>query len=255
MAEQMPRVTIRGFDRLHRLTRGRKTVAYAEVKDSEIAEKIASANGLTASVEATAEKHPYVLQAEETDLAFLAARARAIGYSLFVEDTVLYFVPRPLGDSADFTVDAKSDLLELSVRTSILGQVGGVAVRGWDPAEQAALVAEGKASAAVKMGGSKTGGQLADERIGAAVGQVAGFPITTQAQADAAAAAEVQEAALRHASCEVTLIGAYTLRQGTIAAISGYGTRFSGNYYLDKVSHTFADGEYRTTFSGRRTAT
>ncbi|MEZ4384620.1 MAG: contractile injection system protein, VgrG/Pvc8 family [Nannocystaceae bacterium] len=254
-ASEAPRVTIRGFDRLHRLTRGRKTVAYAEVKDSEIAAKIASANGLTAAVQATKEKHAYVLQAEETDLAFLSARARANGYVLLVDGTTLSFKPRPLADAADFTVDAKSDLLELSVRTSILGQVGTHAVRGWSAAEQAPLVAEAKASAAAKMGGKKTGGELADERIGAVVGQVTGLPITSQAQADAAAAAEAEAEALRHVSCEVTVSGVNTLRQGTIAAIRGYGDRFSGSYYLDRVSHTFADGTYTTSLSGKRSAT
>lgn len=254
-AEAAPRVTIRGYDRLHRLTRGRKTRAFVGQKDSAIAETIASENGLTASVTATSEAHEYVLQSEETDLAFLSARARAIGYTLFVDDKLLHFIPRPLADSADLVISQGSDLLSLSIRTSVLGLVGGVAVRGWDPKEQKALVAEAPTTKAATMGGKKTGGAVADERFGAAVGQVTGFPVTTQAQADALALAEVQEAALQHVTCEAEIVGRHALLVSTIVEVRGYGARFSGMYYLDRVTHSFEDGSYKTSFEGRRTAT
>lgn len=255
IAADAPRVTIRGHDRLHRLTRGRKTRAFVGQKDSAIAEALAGENGLTASAAPTSEAHEYVLQSEETDLAFLSARARAIGYTIFVEDKTLYFAPRALDDSADLVIDQGGDLLSLSVRTSVLGQVGGARVRGWDPKEQKALVAEVPSTKAAKMGGAKTGGAIADERFGAAVDQVAGFPVTTQAQADALAVAEIQEAALRHVTCEGEIVGQSGLKVGTIVEIRAYAGRFSGLYYLDRVTHSFDDGEYTTHFEGRRTAT
>ncbi|MCB9566038.1 MAG: phage late control D family protein [Myxococcales bacterium] len=254
-ADSEPRVTIRGYDRLHRLTRGRRTRAFVDQKDSAIAETIAKEHGLTASVTATSEVHPYVLQSEETDIAFLSARARAIGYTIFVEDKILYFVPRPLDDSASLTIDQKSDLLSLSVRTSVLGQVGGVEVRGWNPDEQAALVSKAEASAAAKMGGSSVGGSVADERFGKVVGQVPGYPVITQAQADALAAAEVQTSALQHVTCEISIVGDKSVVVSDVVKIDGYGKRFSGSYYVDRVTHTFADDDYTTTLEGRRTAT
>lgn len=254
-AESAVRVTIRGYDRLHRLTRGRKTRAFVDQKDSAIVSTIARENELDPSVEATSETHEYVLQSEETDLAFLSARARAIGYTLFVDDKSLFFVKRGLTDSAALTITQGSDLLSLSIRTSVLGLVGGVEVRGWDPKEQAEILAKGAAGDAPAMGGSTAGGSLTDSRFGAAVGQVTGYPVVTKAQAEALALAEVQERALTYVTCEVEIIGDYDVKASSVVAIDGFGTRFSGNYYVDQVTHTF-DGEgYRTTFQGKRTTT
>jgi uncharacterized protein len=254
-SEDETKVTIRGYDRLHRLTRGRRTRAFTGQKDSAIAETIARENGLTASAEATAEAHEYVLQSEESDLAFLSARARAIGYTIFVEDTILYFGPRPLTDGADYVLDETGYFARLSIRTSVLGLAGGVAVRGWNPKDQVALVANAAASSAAMMGGSTSGGTLADDRFGAAVAQVAGFPVTTQGQADALAAAEVQESALKYVTCEVEVVGEPGLLVGTIVTITRLSKRLSGDYYVDRVHHVFADGAYNTTFEGKRTAT
>src|SRR5262245_30832232 len=42
-----PRLTVRGYDRLHRLQRGLKTRTFKQVKDSDIASQIAGDAGLT----------------------------------------------------------------------------------------------------------------------------------------------------------------------------------------------------------------
>ena len=47
-ANEPPIVTVRGYDRRHRLLRGRKTRSFVKVKDSAIASQIASEAGLAA---------------------------------------------------------------------------------------------------------------------------------------------------------------------------------------------------------------
>src|SRR5579859_4902464 len=52
-AEDIPTVTVRGYDRRHRLLRGRKTQSFIKMKDSDIAAKIASGVGLRPKTDPT----------------------------------------------------------------------------------------------------------------------------------------------------------------------------------------------------------
>jgi hypothetical protein len=93
LAEDVPMLTVRGYDRRHRLMRCRKTHSFLKMKDSDIASQIARDASLTPRTEDTAVMHDYVLQHNQTDLEFLAERAARIGYEVVVDDTTLYFRP------------------------------------------------------------------------------------------------------------------------------------------------------------------
>lgn len=254
--DHLPRIAVRGYDRLHRLARARKTRAFVDQRDSQIAAAIAQEHGLAAAGPASPLVHPYVMQREQTDLAFLLARARGLGYVLRVEGTELRFGPRGLDDGPALTAVLGKNLLELRVSTSVLGQVGRVAARGWDPARQAALVAEVAESAlASKMGGATSGPALADAGFKAETTAALGVAVTTARAAELAAAAELEARALDHVSCRGRLLGTAGLRPGAILEVAGFGLRFSGRYWLTRVVHCFDRDGFTTEFEARRTAT
>lgn len=251
-----PQVAIRSYDRLHRLARARKTRVFVDQRDSQIAAAIADEHDLRLSGPDSPLIHPYVMQREQTDLAFLLARARGLGYVLRVEDTALLFAPRDLAADGAVTATMGSNLLELHVSTSVLGQVGGVAARGWDPDEQKALLAEVKAAdLASRMGGRTSGPALADDCFTAEATVVTDLPIVSADAARLAAAAELEAMALRHVRCRGRMLGAAALRPGVILKVVGFGARFSGNYWLTRVVHTYDRDGFTTDFEGERTAT
>ena len=59
--------TVRGYDRSHRLNRVRKTETYQKMSASQIAQKLASANGLAAQVKSTSPRPAFTQQSNETD--------------------------------------------------------------------------------------------------------------------------------------------------------------------------------------------
>ncbi|ETX05494.1 MAG: hypothetical protein ETSY2_22625 [Candidatus Entotheonella gemina] len=93
-ADEIPQVTVRGYDRRHRLLRGRQTRSFTKMKDSAIARQIAGDAGLQARVQDSHVTLDYVLQHNQTDMAFLQDRAGRIGYEVFVKEKTLYFQPR-----------------------------------------------------------------------------------------------------------------------------------------------------------------
>src|SRR4051812_27345951 len=94
-------LTIRGYDRGHRLMRRRRTASYVQMKDADIARQIASQASLKPEVQDTNVTLEYVLQHNQTDLEFLWDRAARIGYEVFVVDNALYFRPRQITGNTD----------------------------------------------------------------------------------------------------------------------------------------------------------
>lgn len=254
--DEAPKVAIRSYDRLHRLARARKTRVFVGQRDSQIAAAIADEHGLRLAGPDSSLVHPYVMQREQTDLAFLLARARGLGHFLRVDDTTLLFAPRDLAADPAVTATMGSNLLELHVSTSVLGQVGAVTARGWDPAEQKALLGEVTAAdLASTMGGTTSGPRLADESFAAETTVVTDLALVSAAAAKLAAAAELEAMALRHVTCRGRMLGTAALRPGVILKVEGFGARFSGNYWLTRVVHTYDREGFTTAFEGQRTAT
>src|SRR5215510_9190518 len=71
---QPPTLTVRGYDRRHRLMRKRKTKTFLNMKDSDIANQIAGDWGLTPDTEDSRITLEYVLQHNRTDFEFLQER-------------------------------------------------------------------------------------------------------------------------------------------------------------------------------------
>jgi uncharacterized protein len=93
-------LVVRGFDKSHRLYRETKSRAFLNKKDSDLAQEIAQAVGLSVQVDATSTVYDHIYQHNQSDLAFLMQRAWRIGYECFVEDGQLYFRKPPNGSNA-----------------------------------------------------------------------------------------------------------------------------------------------------------
>jgi phage protein D len=160
----LPSLTVRGYDRLHRLQRGRKARTFVQQKDSDIASRIADESGLTPSVDDTSVIHDHLYQHHQTDFEFLAGRARRINYELSVDDKTLNFRQLRNGDGALFTLTSGDDLLRFSARRSAAAQPSEVSVRGWSVTDKAGRVGQARAGDETStMGGRTSGPDFAEQ--------------------------------------------------------------------------------------------
>src|SRR5882724_212705 len=238
-------LTARGYDRRHRLLRGQKTRSFTQMTDSDIAQKIAQEQGLAANVSATTETLEYVLQHNQTDLAFLQERAWRLGYEVMVKDTTLYFRPYQHRQPEVLTLDQDTGLQEFFPRLSTLSQVDAVEVRGWDIKNKQAVIGQARAP------GHHTQLPFA---LGRAVSVTR--PVVSQQEADKMAQGRLADIALAYITGEGMSLGRTDLRAGTVVRIAGLGQRFSGPYYLTATTHTYTPAQgYYTAFVVRRPAT
>jgi phage protein D len=254
-AERMPTLVVRGYDRRHRLTRGRQTRSFLKKKDSDIAAQIAREAGLTAKVTDSKVMHDYILQANQTDYEFLIERASRINYEVVVEDKTLNFHPVANNKGEAITLTAHADLVEFNPRLSSAGQVSDVVVRGWDPKNKKEIVGKAKAGDEVSsMGGKQAGGSLSKKAFGAATELSSSLPVMTQAEADQIAVARFNSISLELITGDALCSGRTDLRPGKVVKVAGVGKRFGGQYYVTAVTHVYRPDGYSTRFSFRRNA-
>ena len=254
--ERLPNLVVRGFDRLHRLQRGRKTRTFTQQKDSDLASQIANEAGLTPDVKDSSVTHEYVVQANQTDLEFLRMRASRINYEVGVDDKTLLFKPARNGESAIFTLAPSDGLLEFRPRLTSLGQANEVSVRGWSVKDKDKVIGQSRTGDEVsKMAGQKTGPANAASAFGGAVQVLSAWPVTSQAEADQIAKARLNDLALDYITGEGICYGRTDVRGGVVIDIQGIGKRFSGSYYITGVSHRYTSRRgYFTHFAVRRNA-
>ncbi len=252
----LSRLVARGYDRSHRLRRGRQTRTFLQQKDSDIASQIASDAGLTADVTDSQVTYEYVLQPNQTDLDFLNERARLIEYEVVVEDQTLHFRPAANAESEALTLSVQEGLLEFCPRLSSMGQFSEVAVRSWSVKDKENVAGQAKAGDVTSsMGGQQTGAQLVEGAFGAAIEQISTHPVMTAAEADQLAKARLNDQALRLVCAEGVCYGRTDLRAGKVIKLDGIGTRFSGQYYVTAAQHQYtARRGYQTLFKVRRNA-
>lgn len=256
VADGLPVLTVRGYDRSHHLLRGRKTRTFIEQKDSEIIVEIASEAGLTAEVVDSQVIHPYVVQANQSDMAFLQERAKRIQYEVVIEDKTLFFRPVSNAESEVAILAMNDDLREFYPRLSSMCQVSEVSVHGWDPKEKKGIAGQAATGDEVStMDGQQSGADLTDAAFGTAREAVRNSPVMTQAEADQLAKAKFNNTVLSLIEGEGSCLGRTDLRSGKVIKIEGIGQRFSGSYYITSVIHRYSvQYGYFSNFTVRRNA-
>jgi phage protein D len=246
-----PRLVIRAFDRLHRLSRGRKTRSFVNVTDGDVVQKLAGEVGLRAEVGPANAVHKYLFQNNETNLEFMRARAAALGFVIYVEGTVLHF-KEPKADADPVELQWAASLTEFRPSLTTIDQVNGTVVRGWDPDKRQEIV--GRASGGngtPEIGQSKKGGDLAKAAFSIDASTLsAHVPVREQGRADSMAKALAERHLNRFVEAEGTCMGNPKIVAGTPVKISAVGDRFSGTYVVTSCRHEYRlDKTFLTHFS------
>ncbi len=233
-------LTIRGFDKSHRLIRGTKTRVFVDSTHSDIVSKIATESGLSAAVDATTTTYKHVFQDNQTDRAFLEDLARQNGYKLYYADNKLNFKKF---DTAGSTIELVwgETLRSFSPRLSLARQVNEVKVKGWDvKAKQAILGTATSSSTQPQVGVGKSGGQLLQSSLAAATYTEVRQAVTNQAEAQSVAKALLDQINTEFIEAEGVAFGNPDIKAGVTLKFTNLGARFSGTYRITSAIHHYS---------------
>lgn len=252
-------LSIRAFDRLHRLTRGRHARSFVNMSDGDIIQKIAGEVGLQVDLGSTPEVHDYVFQENETNLEFIRKRAATLGYLLYVTEKTLHCkAGRPTGESVK--LKWHETLSEFRPRLTSLEQPTEFTVRGWDPKSKRPVIGtKQRGESRLSIGETRAGGALAHEAFHIeAPWLVADRPVRKQSLAEKMAQAVADTFSDRFIVAEGTCLGQPNVVAGASIELEAVGQRFSGTYYVTGAVHQFTVNQgYTTQFtvSGRQPST
>jgi phage protein D/phage baseplate assembly protein gpV len=245
---------IRGYDRSHRLHRGRYNRSFQNMTDQDIVKKIIQEVDLPAgSVEDSGAPHDYVFQENQTNLEFLRERAARNGFELFVQDGKLHF-RRPKQDKS-LTLTWMKELMSFQVSVSSAEQVSQVEVRGWDYKQKRAIVANcGKSGILTKT--DHGAGQLTSSTFQGKPNSpklvVVDQPVSKVQHAEVMAKALFHELSDEFIQADAQAQGNPDIRPGRVVKIDGAMMgKYKGNYYITETHHTWIERTYHTAFSVR----
>lgn len=247
-------LVVRGYDLSHRLYRETKSRSFLNVKDSDLANKIAGEGGLSAQVDGTSIVYKHLFQHNQSNLAFLFQRAWRIGYECFVSEGKLYFRKPPTGRGS-VKLKWGEDLLTFHPSISLAEQVDEVNVRGWDPSKQVPIIgtaSSGSLYPSVKEGKDGKGWAQA---FGKGKLVIVNQPVISQSEAETLAKARLNEISGAYIEAEGTAFRRPDIRAGQMVELEQLGKRFSGVYLVTNAIHIFNPEGLRTEFSVRGTRT
>ncbi len=249
-----PELAVLAEDRLQDLRMTRRTRTFADVSDADVMRTIATDHGLSASIDVSGPTHKVLAQVNQSDLAFLRDRARAIDAELWMTGGTLHAKSHSKRSGAALRLAFGRELRTFSALSDLAGQRTGVSVSGWDVSSKAALTHEaGESAISAELGGDISGVSILQSAFGVRKEAVAhSMPLNgeeTQLRAEAYFKALARRFVTGHGVAETDA----RLRVGVSATLDGLGPLFNGKYYVAVVRHLF-DGAagLRTEFTAER---
>lgn len=248
-------ITVRGYDRAHRLHRGSKARVFVQASDSDIATKIARENGLTPSTDTTTQIYEHVFQDHQSDFEFLQERAWRNGFEVLVDDKTLYF-RKPKGSRGEVTLKWGESLRSFRPRMNASGQINEVTVKGWDPKQKQEITGQATTSSfSPQVGVNSWGGATAQQAFSSAANRVEiRRPVASQKEAETVAQSILDEINSGFIEAEGVAFGDSGLLAGEKVKLEKIGTRFGGTYIVTSARHIYGLEGYDTYFTveGRR---
>lgn len=237
-----PQITILAEDRFQDLRMTRRTRTFTDRSDKQVMEQIASDHGLTLEITLPGPRHRTLAQINQSDLAFLRERARAVDAELWIENTTLHVEQRSHRLGRPLALRWGNQLREFSVIADLARQCTSASVFGWDVSGKQALAVEATASVlGSELNGEQSGPHILEQAYGVRKEMIAHTLPWTREEAQVEADAYLRMAARRFVVGRGVAEPDARLRVGATVEMEGLGPLFSGRYYIAE-SHLYFDG-------------
>lgn len=253
--QRPPALQVLAEDRCQDLRMVRRTRTFEDITDRDVFRDIAGEHGLTPQLDIDGPTYKTLAQVNQSDLAFLRDRARAIDAEVWVEGAQLFAQARTRRKAAaPVALTYGHGLREMTATADLAHQRTRLAVGGWDVAAKEAIdESADDAEVRNELGGRTSGSRLLSETFGDRPDRIVHTVPLTGDEARAVAAARYREIARKFLTAEGIADGDARLKVATEVTLSGLGPLFDGPWYVSAVRHTFdARNGYMSRFCCER---
>ncbi|SPH23947.1 hypothetical protein DEA8626_03024 [Defluviimonas aquaemixtae] len=249
-----PELEVAGYDALYPLTIGKYTRNWEGVPETDAVEEIADIRGLDADIVSSETEIARIDQNEETDFAFLEKMAERTSSVFYMNGETFRFAPRQNQDSAEIVLPWGGGLTTFSPEANLAKQVAVVEVVGTSATDGAPIVGRAQRG---QEGGLDQGAESGVDRIATALSSEPVLRIRaavhTQEEADARAAAILEERAQDFVTGTAECIGLPELKPDINVEFEGLGRGFSKTYWVSGVVHDISGSGFKSTVSVQET--
>jgi phage protein D len=236
-----PELLILAEDRLQDLRMVRRSRTFEEVEITDVIRQIAGDHGLRADVDLNGPRYRVLAQVNQSDLAFLHERVRAVDAEVWVEGNTLKAQPRSQRRTNELSLTYGQRLREFSSIADLAHQRTRFGVGGWDVQAKESLFHEvNVTSIRGELDGGSSGSQILEEAFGDRPERIVHLTPGTSQEARELAEAFYKRTARQFLKGRGVAEGDGRLRAGSHVELAGLGELFNGRYYVTEVSHTFS---------------
>lgn len=237
-------LTIEAKDEAVKLTVGRKSKYFKDVKDSDIFSQILNENGLSVDAEATTVTHKRVVQFDATDWDFMMMRAEMSGLLVIPNDGKVAIKSPNTEGAPDLNLVYGSNLLEFETEMDAQHQWSNVEAKAWDMKTQA-LVESTTTSSSFSENGNLSGKNLSSV-VGLDKWQLRHSGSLPTDELDVWAKAVMTRSRMSKIRGRAKFIGFSGVKPSSMVELMGMGARFNGKVYVTAVRHELGQGQWFT---------
>ena len=231
--------TIRGQTVLHKLVGERKTAFYKHMSEHDVAKKIVSNVGLNMEGDSFGSHKHFIAQRHMNDFEFLSFLARRFGCRMWAEEDKV-IIKKDSERSDDVVLEWGKTLISFQVTANATRVATEVEVHGMDQHKNKIIIGKAKtAQVAQKIGGDELGGKIRTDNFGDSTLTIFDKNISDPNEAEDLAKEIITQKSFGFIRGEGRCEGEARLVAGATVKIKEAGGRFSGEYVLDSVRHTF----------------
>ncbi len=229
-----------------KMTLGRHSRNFANVKDSEVIDQlIAGYAGLKSDLQATNLNHKAMVQYRLSDWDFIGLRAEANGMLVFVEGETIKVAKPDTSTRPVLALRYGESILDFKAEMDAMSQWKKVSATSWDYGNQQLNYAETSEAAAFKEWGNIPSSKLA-EAI-----DLENYTLTHSAHLEEQELQDWVDGSMLRSRLAKTrgkakIIGVGKVKPGDLVKLSGVGERFGGNAYVTAVRHEVGNGTWET---------
>lgn len=256
MMNRSPEIIVLAEDRLQDLRMSRRTRSFEDVSDQDVIERIASEHGLQSDIDIDGPMNYRVLcQVNQSDLAFLREKARAIDAELWITGDTLHVQSRKRRHESEIIFGYGQRLREFSVLADLANQCTRMTASGWNVAAKQGLKYDVDKGAIRQelTNGDLSGSEILQISLGERHQHIVHEVPHNDEETRCFAEAAYLRNARRFVTGRAITEGDGRIRVGTHVKLNGIGPMFNGQYYVTEVRHLFdiAQG-YRTVIEVER---
>jgi phage protein D len=251
---QAPEISVLAEDRFQDLRMTRRTRTFSDVSDSDVINQVANEHGLRSSVDLSGPTYKVLAQVNQSDLAFVRERARAVDGEVWMNGSTLNAKSHTSRNGGTLEMTYGNELRQFTVLADLAMQRTSVAVTGWDVSSKAKLQFEATDSAiSSELNGDTSGVSILRSAFGARKeALVHTVPLNSQ-EAQYEAEAFFKLSARRFVVGHGEANTKASLRVGSYVDLKGLGPLFNGKFYVSEAKHIFDNAKgLRTEFRAER---